>query len=134
MIHYERRGLQLVVAILGLVPVCAGLDGAIRGEAFLASGTPDISLDSHFRYLSGLLLAIGLGFWSTIPAIEKRNARFSLLTAIVFAGGLARLGGILAIGVPRWPMILAVIIELLVTPLLFIWQRRVARNAVRASI
>jgi hypothetical protein len=28
----------------------------------------NLTLDSHVRYLSELLLAIGLSFWSTIPA------------------------------------------------------------------
>lgn len=129
MIIYERRGLQILVAVFGLVPVCAGLAGAVQGADFLATTATNISLDSHFRYLSGLLLAIGIGYWTTIPSIETRGPRFILLTSIVFVGGLARLAGIIATGVPRWPMVAAVIIELIVTPLLCLWQRRIARAA-----
>ncbi len=44
-------------------------------------------LDSHFRYLSGLLLAIGIGFASTVPRIEAQGGRFWLLTGIVMVGG-----------------------------------------------
>ena len=121
--------LRLVVAIAGIVPVAAGLDGMLRGAAMLG-GTPaaDLSLDSHLRYLSGLLLAIGLGFWSTIPRIEQRTGRVRLLTALVVLGGLGRLYGIVAEGLPPAPMLFGLAMELVVTPLLCWWQGRVAAS------
>ncbi len=56
----ERRALQRVVAVAGLVPVLGGLYGVLFGQAGLGGGAFDVSTDSHFRYLSGLLLGIGL--------------------------------------------------------------------------
>ena len=50
---------------------------------------------NHGRYLSGLLLAIGLAFWASIPAIEKHTARVRRLTALVVVGGLCRLLGVI---------------------------------------
>ena len=85
-------------------------------------------LDSHFRYLSGLLLGIGLAFWSTIPGIERKGRMFQLLTAIVFIGGLARLYGVLIDGWPGAPMIGGLAMELVVTPLLCLWQALLARR------
>jgi hypothetical protein len=131
---YERRALQTAIAILALVPVVAGLAGAIQGPSMIGTGPFDISLDSHFRYLSGLLLGIGLAFWSTIPSIEKHRARFLLLTAIVFIGGLARAASLAAVGMPSKPMLGALAIELVVTPLLCLWQNRVAREAAGARV
>jgi hypothetical protein len=121
--------LRLVVAIAGIVPVAAGLDGMLRGAAMLG-GMPaaDLSLDSQLRYLSGLLLAIGLGFWSTIPRIEQRTARVRLLTALVVLGGLGRLYGIVVEGLPPAPMLFGLAMELVVTPLLCWWQGRVAAS------
>jgi len=60
---------------------------------------------SHAAYLSGLLLGIGVAFWSTIPAIETKSGRFGLLAAIVIGGGLVRLFTAVRLGVgrPRWP-------------------------------
>jgi hypothetical protein len=84
-------------------------------------------LDSHFRYLSGLLFAIGVGFASTIPRIEARGPRFLLLTLIVVAGGTGRLLSLLTIGPPSPVMQAAFVMELVVTPCLALWQRRVAR-------
>ena len=122
----SRRALQAMVALLGLVPVLAGLSGVVLGASMAgpSPGTP--GLDSHFRYLSGLLLAIGLGFWSTVPSIERRTARFRLLTALVVAGGLGRLIGVLLDGLPPAPMLAGLGMELVVTPLLCAWQSRIA--------
>jgi hypothetical protein len=125
---YERRALQSAIAVLALIPVCGGLAGAIFGPSMIGAATSDTSLDSHFRFLSGLLLGIGLAFWSSIPSIEKYRARFLLLTAIVFVGGLARLASLLAVGIPSKPMLAGLVMELVVTPLLCLWQLRIARG------
>jgi hypothetical protein len=118
----SRRLLQGVVALGGLVPVGAGLAGVLRG-AGLTGDHVSIALDSHLRYLSGLLLAIGLAFWSTIPRLAQQRERFLLLTLLVFAGGLARLYGILLHGAPSAPMLGGQAMELIVTPCLCLWQR-----------
>ena len=125
---HERRALQVAVAIAGLVPVLGGLLGARFGAAMLGGGG-DVGFDSHYRYLSGLLLAIGLAYWSLIPNIIRRTAPFRLLTALVVPGGLARLLGLILHGPPPTPMLLALAMELLVTPLLALWQSRVALAA-----
>lgn len=122
----SRRLLQIAIIVFGLVPVGAGLDGIVRGPGFAGAGSFSISLDSHFSYLSGLLLAIGIGFYSTVPRIEAHTARFRLLTALVAAGGLARLYSMITIGVPDRAMMFGQIMELIVTPLLCLWQGLVA--------
>ncbi len=124
----ERHLLQAVVALGGFVPVLAGLGGALLGASMTGGGPPDVSLDSHVRYLSGLLLGIGLAFWEAIPQIERRANRVRLLTAIVFLGGLMRLIGIIFVAVPGHSMIFGVCMELVVTPLICLWQTRVARR------
>ena len=126
----SRRLLQVVVVGLGLVPVLAGGWGVVFGPAMVglpASATP-IALDSHVRYLSGLLLAIGLAFWSTVPRIERQAARFRLLTAIVVFGGLGRLLGVFVVEAPAPPMLFGLAMELGVTPLLCWWQYRIAER------
>ncbi len=120
-----KRALQATVAIGGIVPVSAGLSGAILGAGF-AGEAAGADLDSHFRYLSGLLLGIGFAFWSTIPGIERQGARFRLLTAFVFLGGVARLFGVFVHGLPGYPMIFGLAMELFVTPLLCLWQYKLS--------
>lgn len=111
------------------MPVGAGLAGVVDPAAMLDAGSPPgADGDSHWRYLSGLLLAIGLAFWSTIPRIERRGRRFRLLTAIVVLGGLARLFGMLAGPLPSLAMFGALAMELAVTPGLAFWQWRLERR------
>jgi hypothetical protein len=124
----ERTLLQFTIAICGFVPVSAGLTGAILGSAMTGEAAFAPSLDSHVRYLSGLLLGIGLAFWEAIPHIEQRTGRIRLLTGIVALGGLMRLIGIISVGRPGAPMLAAVVMELVVTPLICLWQTRVARQ------
>lgn len=124
----ERRLLQCAVVFFGFVPVLAGLAGVLTGGGFLRE-VLDISADSHLRYLSGLLLGLGLCYWSTVPRIESMTSRFRLLTLIVVIGGLARAYGLGVSGVPSTAMMLALGMELAVTPGLCWWQGRVARAA-----
>ncbi len=132
----ERRGLAIAVAVLGLVPVGAGLAGVLQGIGM--TRTLDVSaspgLDSHVRYLSGLLLGVGLAYWSTVPSITTAGARFRLLTAIVFTGGLARLLGVLEHGPPPAPMLFGLAMETVVTPCLCLWQWRVERLFAREGL
>lgn len=123
----ERSYLQRTVALAAVVPVSAGLFGVVFGTA-ITGDTTSISADSHFRYLSGLLLGIGILFWSTLPGIEGRTTLFRHLCLIVVLGGLARLLGLFLTGVPSLAMIGGLVMELVVTPLLFAWQWRVANR------
>ncbi len=124
--NLEKRALQLAVAIGGLVPVLAGGAGAVAGVAMIPHAAADAALDSHYRYLSGLLLAIGLGFWSAVPGIERHGGRVRLLSALVVTGGLARGFGMLGGTAPGQSMQLALVMELVVTPLICLWQWRLA--------
>ena len=126
--HRERAMLQVAVALACLVPIGAGLAGAIQGPA-LTGGMGPVEMDSHFRYLSGLLLGIGLAFAALVPRIERAGGLFRPLAAIVFVGGLARLGAVVVMGWPPLPTTLALVMELAVTPLLALWQARIARLA-----
>jgi hypothetical protein len=122
----ERRLLQIAVLLAGMVPVSAGAAGVFLGVSLLANAAPGSDLDSHFRYLSGLLLAVGLAFWATVPGIERHGTTFRLLGGIVVLGGLGRLAGVLLAGPPSRGMLLTLVMELGVTPLLCLWQARVA--------
>lgn len=125
----ERRLLQAVVAIGCLIPIAAGGVGIVRGATFLKGvhGPLPADLESHFRYLSGLLLGIGIGFAACIPAIERRGPIFRTLGLIVVVGGLGRLSSLLREGPPSTGHALGLAMELGAMPLLLLWQARVAR-------
>ncbi|KQX25947.1 MULTISPECIES: DUF4345 domain-containing protein [unclassified Sphingomonas] len=125
----ERTLLKGVVAIACLVPILTGLDGVLRGAAMMRLAAVPADLDSHYRYLSGIFLVLGLAFASTIPAIERQGPRFRLLGAMVVVGGLARLLSWAMVGEPGVPHRLGLVMELVVVPLLMLWQARIARRA-----
>lgn len=125
----ERAALQLAVLVFAWVPIIGGAFGAISGASPAGGDGAAAAFDSHVRYLSGLLLAIGVGFLTTVPRIEAEGARFRLLTLLVLTGGLARLGGTVATGALPGAVILTLGMELVVTPLLCLWQGRIAHRA-----
>ena len=124
----ERRFLQIVVAVACLVPLGAGAAGVVLGPAMVGAGGVPAGADSHYRYLSGLLLGIGIAFATTIPDIERRTMRFRLLTGLVVIGGVGRLLSLLLRGAPDKPQLAALVMELGVAPCLALWQARVARR------
>lgn len=131
----ERRLLQAAVALGCAVPLLAGGAGVIEGPAMLRGVGSEVpaDLDSHYRYLSGLLLAIGIGIASCVPGIERKTARFRLLALLVVIGGLGRLSGLASTGMPGTDHALGLAMELVVVPLLVLWQSRVASGEVQAG-
>jgi hypothetical protein len=126
----ERRLLQFAVALGCIVPIAAGGVGVMHGPEMLhgVGDNAPADLDSHFRYLSGLLLATGLAFATCIPRIEIRTARFRLLAFLVFVGGLGRLHSLISIGMPGGGHMFGLAMELVAVPLLVLWQARVAER------
>lgn len=118
----QKRLLQIIVVVAALVPILGGLSGVmgnpLRGAGFIGS---------QFSYLSGLLLGIGLGFWTLVPHIERNGDKFFVLTLVVVVGGFCRAIGVLTGGVAGPAVYACLVMELIVTPSLYLWQTRVAR-------
>ena len=131
----ERRALQCAVALACFLPLFAGALGIWFSATFIDGVERPFptDLDSHFRYLSGLLLGIGLVFAASIPRIETRTAIFRALGAIIIAGGLARLLSLVETGPPTAGHLFGLCMELVVAPLLVLWQGRVARRHAEAQ-
>jgi hypothetical protein len=124
---WERIVLQWTVALAAIVPIGAGAGGAFEGAQFFGLEGP-ASADSHVRYLSGLLLGIGLIFLASVYRIERRTERFRILGAIIVLGGMVRFLAALNSGSPRTVIMFSLAMELGVTPLICAWQARVAGN------
>jgi hypothetical protein len=128
--HAEKRLLQAAVAIACVVPLSAGLDGVIESAAMLKNVPEPLprDLDSHYRYLSGLLLGIGFVFAFCLYRIEGRALIFRTLGAVILVGGAARLLSLASVGAPSGSHRFALVMELVVVPVLVLWQARVARR------
>jgi hypothetical protein len=126
----SRRLLQATIAVLALIPTVIGGSGVLNGPALVmrAQDWP-VNLDSHFRFLSAIFLAIGLTFYATIPAIERKTAMFRWAAFLIVAGGLGRALSFAAKGAPGTAHMMGLGMELVVVPLLVFWQGAVAREA-----
>jgi Domain of unknown function (DUF4345) len=130
----EKRLLQAVIIVACLVPLTAGPTGVWRGAGWMAHGAPvSADLDSHFRYMSGIFTGVGLAFLSCVSAIETKGARLRLLVAFVVLGGLARAFSFVAVGAPDIGNRFGLVMELVVTPLIGLWQGRFARRWAASS-
>ena len=126
----ERRIFQGVVLIASFVPIAAGAAGVLTGPRMLygvANPSPD--LESHFRYLSGLLLGIGMAFVTCAADVVRRATLFRALSLIVVLGGLGRLLAAIEHGSPTGANRFAFVMELLVVPLLLVWLGRIECKA-----
>ncbi len=125
----ERRLLQAATALACLVPLSMGLLSILKSAAVLKGMAPPypVDLDSHYRYLSGLLTGIGLVFLAAIPRIESKATIFRTLGFIILVGGLARLLSLIEMGPPGSGHRFGLVMELLVVPALVLWQARVAK-------
>jgi hypothetical protein len=129
----ERKLLQIAFALAGLTLVGFGFAGVVFGAAFMdLSG--DAVMDSYIRFLKGMLLAIGLVYWSSIPDIERHGERISLVTFILVLGAVPRLMAVIGHGVPTIGILVGLVGELIFAPLLWFWQRHVARVAQRGVL
>jgi peptidoglycan/LPS O-acetylase OafA/YrhL len=118
------------IRLASLVPILAGGAGALSGAGFLGEPAGPAT-GSHLRYLSGLLLGLGLlAVWCAAD-LKRRHAVFAALSAVVVLGGLARLGGLVLEGVPPVPHLLALVMELGVVPALWLWAVRASGTAPR---
>jgi hypothetical protein len=91
-------------------------------------------LDSYDRFLKGVLLAIGLIYLSCVPQIERRGDRIALVTFILVCGTLSRLLTVIGHGVPTLGIIGNLVTGLILVPLLWLWQRHVARLAQQSAL
>ena len=114
--------LTFAIRIACLVPIVGGGAGALLGVSALGEvGGP--ATGSHLRYLSGLLMGMGLVAVWCAGDLRRRGAIFSVLCGIFVLGGLARALGLAMEGVPPWPHLLALGMELGAVPALWVWYR-----------
>ena len=125
----HRVALKIVVGLTALVPISNGLSGILKGPAMLEQTVRStIPLDSHFRYLSGLPLAMGILLLRSLPNIEHDGSDLRRVTLLIFIGGLGRLYGLITAGYDTNAVVVT-LSELFVLPLVCVYQNRVQKNA-----
>ena len=128
-----RRGLQVALGCVAVIPLLSGLTGMARGPAGLpgATGAVDATLDSEYRFVNAFWLAAAPVVWSSLPRVEERGPLLRAALGTAFVGGLGRLASLSTAGRPHPAMLGALAIELVGVPALLAWQARVASAAKR---
>jgi hypothetical protein len=130
----SKLTLQIVMGLLGIIPVATGLLGlmGVEDPYYVTAGVPAIVLlDSNLRFYSGVWLGLGLALFWLIPTIERQTVLFRVLWAMIFLGGIGRL---LSISLLAWPpaaFVAFTALEIVGAPLFIWWQSRVAKYALR---
>lgn len=127
----ERRLLQIVLAIVGLVAITFGLTGVLFGTS-LSGVRLGVTMEGYVRFIKGVLVAVGLIYWSAIPQIEKRGERISLVTFILVLGAAGRLLSVIGHGFPTVGLLISLIGELVIVPLIWLWHRHLVRRSAPA--
>lgn len=126
----ERICLQVAVALTATILLFVGLSGVLLGVQFL-HGTESAAVDNYFRFLSAMAAGMGVMYLRAIPHIERHGECIGTLTFLIFAGGLAHLYGFVMRPAPTVATLCALVMSLIVVPLIWLWQRRVARRSPR---
>jgi len=130
-----RRGLQITLGVLSLIPFASGLAGMVFGSRTLPGDTSSVqpTLDGEYRFVNAFWFAAAPAIWTTLPEIERKTTRLSVLLGTVLLGGVARLWSWRQVGRPA-PVFLGVIaLEFLGMPAVLAWQRHVVKMALRNS-
>jgi hypothetical protein len=126
----NKFNLQIVMGLLGIIPVATGLLGmmGVHDPVYVAAGVPPIVLlDTNLRFYSGVWIGLGLALWWLIPRIEKQTVLFRVLWGMIFIGGVGRLQSMIMLGGPPVAFVAFTAIEIVGAPLFIWWQLRVAR-------
>jgi hypothetical protein len=125
-----KRALQIVTAILGLIPIATGLIGmsGISDPLYKDFGLPaNPVLDSNLRFFAGAWVGLGLALYWLIPKIEQQTVLFRAIWGMIFVGGIGRLVSMLLVGLPPAPFIGFTMLEIVGAPIFIWWQARLAK-------
>lgn len=123
-----KRGLQIVLAVLSLIPLAFAVMGLYGGAELANEGVAvSAGLDNQFRYLSAYYLSLFFLIWWVLQDLENRGEVLRLLILAIFLGGLARLYSYLTAGPPPTRAIGGMVLEL-GSPVLILWHNLVAKK------
>jgi hypothetical protein len=123
----STRGLQAVTGALGILAIVTGVMAVAGGPAGMLDGqATTATVDSEVRFMAVYWLAYGIGTLYLVPRIASLSTLYRGWLAVMFASGVARAISFLLNGAPHPVIAAAILVELLLPPVLFLWQRRVA--------
>jgi hypothetical protein len=132
----NKRVLQTVLAILGLIPILTGgLDFVLGARSLHVVGSlmpldavNDVVLDSQIRFLAAIWLGVGIILYWVIPSIDRQTTLFRLLMGGIFLGGIGRISSAILVGIPPVQFLAVIVLELVGVPILILWQSALSKS------
>ena len=121
-----QRLLIIVLYLFVAIVVATSLLAIIGGPTAEPGGGPvPPSIDSEFRFVNVIWLAVGVILFWTLRRAAERALVTRVLLVIAACGGFARLVSLAVVGWPHPVFIGAIILELVIVPLVIWWHARV---------
>lgn len=74
-----KRGLQIIIGMLSLIPFMVAILGQTSGLGrWLPAEAITPEFDSHYRYITGFYISLGVIAWWIIPNIENTKRHCGL--------------------------------------------------------
>jgi hypothetical protein len=124
----SRKNLQRAIVAFAVVAVVTGTLTVFFGSAIIPDGgSTTASVESELRFYAAWYLGAGLFLASLVPRIERRRLELRVVCLLFVLGGVGRIVGIADAGWPHPIFIGLLALELLLPPVLVVWQSRVSR-------
>lgn len=127
----DVKYLKIVLGGLALIPLVTGVISmlGIDDPLYGLDHDPHYAvLDSNLRFFGGVWFTIGAAIFATLNHLEERNPLLQWLLGAVFMGGIGRLISMVALAIPPIPFVAFTILEIVIIPLIMLWQRRLASS------
>jgi hypothetical protein len=129
-----KRSLQAVLTLGGVVGVATGIFGIATGaEGMPGDNAAGASVESELRFLYVFWIAYGLALIRVAPRAVTETWAVRALALILFVAGLARAVAWLDVGRPDGLFVALMVVELVLPPLLVVWQARLAAAGSRTA-
>ena len=117
-----RAVLRLLLHVFGAVCILIALTHiAIGPAAILGGAVTNATMDSEDRFYATLFLGFGLAVVWCARDLETREKPLGALLVVFFAGGIARIISLIAVGPPGPLFLFLGVVELILPPIFWWW-------------
>ena len=123
-----KRSFQAFLAVFGVTAILIASSHIVLGPSAIPGSVPvNSTMDSEDRFYATLFAAYGMALIWCAVEVERKSLFVYFLAATFFAGGLARLLSLVAVGPPNAFFFTMMILELVIPVFMVVMQARISR-------